>query len=62
LELWPELSGFKQLNERSRAYVDAAYALGKESDVKSLDLAAYLDVSLNRAPRDYRHADREITT
>jgi len=50
-ELWPELSGFWQLNERSRAYVDAAYALGKESDVKSLDLAAYLDVSLKPIAR-----------
>jgi hypothetical protein len=45
-ELWPEVSGFWQLNDRSRIYVDAAYALGKESDVKSLDAAAYLDVSL----------------
>ena len=50
-ELWPEFSGFWQLNERSRAYVDAAYALGKESEVKSLDLAAYLDVSLKPIAR-----------
>jgi Protein of unknown function (DUF2490) len=50
-ELWPEFSGFWQLNERSRAYVDAAYALGKESDLKSLDLAAYLDVSLKPIAR-----------
>ena len=50
-QLWPELSGFWQLNERSRAYVDAAYALGNESDVKSLDLAAYLDVSLKPIAR-----------
>jgi hypothetical protein len=50
-EFWPEISGFMQLNERSRAFVDAAYALGKESDVRSLDAAAYLDVSLKPIAR-----------
>jgi hypothetical protein len=45
-EFWPELSAFMQLNERTRAFFDASYALAKESDVKSLDAAAYLDVSL----------------
>jgi len=50
-ELWPEISGFKQLNERLRAYVDAAYALGKESDVKSMDVAACLDISLKPIAR-----------
>jgi len=50
-EFWPEISAFTQLNERSRAYFDAAYALGKESDVKSLNLAACLDVSLRPVAR-----------
>jgi head-tail adaptor len=50
-ELWPELSGFWQLNDRSRIHVDAAYALGKESDIKSLDAAAYWDVSLKPIAR-----------
>jgi hypothetical protein len=50
-EFWPEISAFTQLNERSRAYFDAAYALGKESDVKSVDVAAYLDVSLKPIAR-----------
>jgi len=45
-ELWPGLNGFVQLNDRSRAFFDLAYALGKESDVRSGNLAAYLDVSL----------------
>jgi len=45
-ELWPEFNGFWQLNDRARAFFDLAYALGKESDVKSGNLAAYLDVSL----------------
>jgi hypothetical protein len=50
-EFWPEISGFWQLNERSRAYFDASYALGKESDVKSADMAAYLDLSLKPIAR-----------
>ena len=50
-EFWPELSAFKQLNERSRACLDAAYALGKESDVKSVDVAACLDLSLKPIAR-----------
>jgi len=50
-EFWPEFSAFKQLNERSRAFFDAAYALGKESDVQSVDVAAFLDVSLKPIAR-----------
>ena len=45
-EIWPELSFFKKLSPRARLFFDAAYAEGKESDDTSLDLAAYLDVSL----------------
>jgi hypothetical protein len=50
-EFWPELSAIKQLNDRTRAYFDASYALGKESDVKSADIAAYLDISLKPIAR-----------
>ncbi len=50
-EFWPEFAGYLQLNERSRACVDAAYALGKESDVKSLDAQVCLDVSLKPIAR-----------
>jgi hypothetical protein len=50
-EFWPELNGFVQLNERSRAFLDVAYALGKESDVKSGNIAAYLDLSLKPIAR-----------
>jgi Protein of unknown function (DUF2490) len=50
-ELWPELNGFVQLNDRTRAFVDLAYALGKESDVQSGNIAAYLDVSLKPIAR-----------
>jgi hypothetical protein len=44
-ELWPEASGFVNLNPRTRIYLDAAYAKGKESDTASLDTGAYLDIS-----------------
>lgn len=45
-ELWPELSAFVRLNDQTRVYLDASYAKGLESDHRSLDLGAYLDVSL----------------
>ena len=45
-EAWPELSFYKDLNPQTRLFLNAAYAEGKESDTRSLDLAAYLDVSL----------------
>lgn len=45
-EFWPEVSGFVALAPRTRIYLDAAYAEAKESDTQSLDLAAYLDISL----------------
>jgi len=50
-EFWPEIGAFMQLNERSRAFFDAAYARGKESDVVSADIAAFLDVSLKPIAR-----------
>jgi hypothetical protein len=45
-EFWPEVSGFVALSPRTRIYLNAAYAEAKESADKSLDLAAYLDISL----------------
>lgn len=50
-ELWPELNGFLQLNERSSAFFGAAYALGQESDLKSADIAASVEVSLKPIAR-----------
>jgi len=44
-ESWPEAQLFVGLNPRTRAFLNAAYAKGKESDVQSLDTAAYLDIS-----------------
>ena len=45
-EFWPELSAFVNLGPRTRVYLDAAYAEDKESTIQSLDLGAYLDISL----------------
>lgn len=45
-EFWPEVSGFVRLNPRTRIHLNASYAEAKESATQSLDLAAYLDVSL----------------
>ena len=45
-ELWPEAQLFVGLNPRTRVFLNGAYAKGKESDERSLDTAAYLDISL----------------
>jgi hypothetical protein len=45
-EFWPEASVFVGLSPRTRVYLDAAYAAGEGSETQSMDLAAYLDVSL----------------
>jgi hypothetical protein len=44
-EFWPEANLFYGLSPRTRLYLDAAYAEGKESDEQSMDLGAYVDVS-----------------
>jgi hypothetical protein len=44
-EFWPEAQLFVGLNPRTRVFLNAAYARGKESDERSLDAAAYLDIS-----------------
>jgi hypothetical protein len=45
-EFWPEASIFLTTGPRTRVLLDTAYASGKESDTQSLDLAAFLDLSL----------------
>jgi hypothetical protein len=45
-ESWPELSAFVRLNPQTRLYFDAAYAKGKESPSRVVDLAAYVDISV----------------
>jgi hypothetical protein len=56
-EFWPELSGFVALSPRTRIFLNAAYAEAKESDDKSLDLAAYLDISLKPILRKHLLAE-----
>ena len=58
-ELWPEGQLFVGLNPRTRVFLNAAYAKGKESDEKSLDAAAYLDISLLPVGPRRRRAFRE---
>ena len=45
------------LTPRARIHLNAAYAEAKESDIKSLDLAAYLDVSLKPIVRKELRAE-----
>jgi hypothetical protein len=45
-EVWPEGQLYVGLHARTRVFLDAAYAKGKESDQVTLDSAVYLDVSL----------------
>jgi hypothetical protein len=45
-EVWPEAQVFVGLNPRTRLFLSAAYAQGKESDQATLDAAAHLDISL----------------
>jgi hypothetical protein len=56
-EFWPEISVFVGLNPQTRVYLDAAYAKGKEPDTQSLDLAAYLDISLKPILRNELQTD-----
>ena len=44
-EFWPEINYFHRINPQARVFLDAAHAKGKESDERSMDLAAYLDLS-----------------
>jgi hypothetical protein len=60
-ESWPEAQLFIKVNPRTRVFLNAAYAEGKESDERSLDTAAYLDVSFlpvgPRRRRAFKDAD-----
>jgi hypothetical protein len=56
-EFWPEVNAFVTLDPRTRLFLDAAHADGKESDASSLDLAAYLDISLKPIVKKLRTED-----
>ena len=59
-EFWPEAQLFIGLNQRTRVFLNAAYAKGKESDEASLDTAAYLDISLLPVGRRRRRAFKDV--
>ena len=46
VESWPELNLYRALGPTTRLYLVAAYGSGREAPLRSLDLAAYLDVTL----------------
>lgn len=50
-EIWPELSAYFQLGPRSRVVLDTAFTDGKESEVATGEVAAFLDVSLKPIAR-----------
>jgi Protein of unknown function (DUF2490) len=51
-EFWPQLSAYVGLGEQTRLYLDASYARGKESVTQSLDLSAFLDISIQPILRE----------
>jgi hypothetical protein len=59
-EFWPEAQLFVGLNQRTRIFLNAAYAKGKESDEASLDTAAYLDISFVPVGRRRRQAFKNM--
>jgi hypothetical protein len=57
LEFWPEFNAFVRLNPQTRLYCVAAYAKGKESPNRTVDLAGYVDVSLRPTLRPVRRQE-----
>ena len=52
-EFWPELNLYKRLGPTTRLYFVTAYATGgKESELQTLDVAGYFDVTLKPIARD----------
>lgn len=51
-EFWPELSAYVKLTPRTRLFLDASYARGRESDERSLDVSGAVDVSLEPILRE----------
>jgi hypothetical protein len=61
-EYWPEINGFIRLNDQFRVYLVSAYAKGKESELRTLDMAANVDISLKPILRKgYRREDWQRT-
>ena len=51
-ELWPELNLAPRLGPTTRLYLVAAYAEGKESEFRTLDVAGYFDLTFKPFTRD----------
>lgn len=51
-EFWPELNLYKRLGSTTRLYLVTAYAAGKESEFRTLDVAGYLDMTFRPFVRD----------
>jgi hypothetical protein len=60
-ELWPEANVFVTLGPQTRLFLDAAYAQGRESNQASLDLAAYIDVSMLPIRKERQSLDWQRT-
>jgi hypothetical protein len=56
-EFWPELNLYQGLSPTTRLYLVTAYGTGKESTLRTLDLAGYFDVTLK--PRLIQHLSVE---
>ena len=53
-ELWPELNLYARLGPQTRLHFVGSYAEGKESEVRTLDLASYFDVTIGPKLRHSR--------
>jgi hypothetical protein len=51
-ELWPELSAFITMTPATRIYLDSSYARDTEADTRTLDLSAYVDISIEPIVRE----------
>lgn len=51
-EFWPEISAYVALRPDTRLFLDASYARDKASEAKSLDLSAFIDLSLQPILRE----------
>jgi len=51
-EFWPEVSAFVGLGPQARLYLDATYGRGKGGATETLDLSAFVDISIKPLLRE----------
>jgi hypothetical protein len=56
-EFWPQASAFVDLREGTRLYFDGSIARGKESTLRTLDLSAFVDLSIQPILREDLRTD-----